>query len=126
MWLPHEHATPVAGASVLAALIPTATHAGFDDGVHGVDLTDLVHRERPPGGHLFREDLPRHLLRRLHVQNPADAVWIKPARHDLLRHYDLLAFVAARSAASLKASSVSSQNSSSHPRIAAIPRLSTR
>src|SRR5215467_6332331 len=106
MRLPREHASPVAATSVVSLLIPTATDASFDHCIHGIGLADLVHGQWPPGSHLFSEDLPRHFLRRFHDDDLSDAVRIRNRQRDLLSHYDFLASVVARSAASLKAPSV--------------------
>src|SRR3984885_1190486 len=80
--LPSKHAAPVACTSIVAAFIPTAPHARFDHGIHSSGFADLVHRQRPPRSHLFCEDTPCHLARRLHANNLADAIWIGRTRHD--------------------------------------------
>src|SRR5262249_9461203 len=126
MRLPGEHATPVACASIVSALVPAATDARLHDRVDSIRLPDLVHGQWPPASHLLGEDLPGDALWRLHLDHLADAVGIKTARHGLLGHHDFLTLVAAPSAACLKALSVSSQNPSSHRRKAWTPRVSTR
>ncbi len=40
--LPREYAAPVAGASIVAALVPAAADARLDHCVHGVGFADLV------------------------------------------------------------------------------------
>src|SRR4051812_18607568 len=98
---PNEDRAPLAGASVLAALVPATTDAGLDDGIDRIDLADLVGSERPPGAHLSCEHAPRHLRGRLHIHLFLDAVRIRTAR--LLRHCCFLSLVASRSAARLNA-----------------------
>src|ERR1700731_2266635 len=98
----------------------------FDDSIDRVCLTDLVNGERPPRPHLLCKSLPCNLSRRFDPDCFADAVRISPIQVDLLSHSQVLrVFVAARSAASLKASKVSSQKLSNHRRTASMPRLST-
>src|SRR5262245_58874640 len=126
MRLPRKHATPVTCASVIAALVPAATDARLHDGVDRIGLPDLVHGQWPPGSHLFGEDLPGDALRRRYADDLSHGVGIETARQDLLGHHDFLTLLAASSAASLKALSVSSQNPSSHRRKPSTPRVSTR
>src|SRR5262249_3489450 len=121
---PHQHAAPVARAAVIATLIPAAAHPWLADSLHSVGLADLVHPQRPPRPHLFGENMPGHQWRRLHVNDLSDAVRVGSMRFDLFGHHELRTFLAVRSAASLKAPSVSSQNPSSHRRIASTPRMS--
>src|SRR5262245_12546960 len=60
-WIPRPDVTPIAFAAVNAPLEPATADEGLDDNALRVDLADVVRAERPPGTHLFREDLERAL-----------------------------------------------------------------
>src|SRR5262245_16076062 len=124
-WFPQEDRTPVASAAIFAPFVPTAPDAWLDDRVHCVDFADLVVCQRPPSAHPFGEHAPCDRLWRLNHHDLAHAVRIAAGGPRLLRHRGFLSFLAALSAAFLNAASASSQNPSSQPRSASMPREST-
>src|SRR5262249_3201641 len=98
--------------------------AGLDDRIHRLRLADFVGCQRPPSAHAIGEDAPRDRRRRLYNHDLAHAVRISAGGPRLLGHRGFLS-LAAFSAAFLNAVSVSSQNPSSQPRSASMPRVST-
>src|SRR6185503_13616511 len=123
--LPRQHAPPIACASVFAALVPPPPDARLDHRVHRLRLSDLVVREWPPRAHLLGEYPPRDCGRCLDAHDLPHAVGISTCGHRLLRHHRVLSLAASRSAAVLKAASVSSQKPSSHLRTSSRPVVST-
>src|SRR5262249_32264083 len=104
--LPGQHAAPIARAPVLAALVPVASDARFNHGIHGVCLANLVVGKWPPASNLLGEASPSHVLRCVHANGFAHTIWI--AANLVLVHLGFLLLAASCSAALLKALSASS------------------
>src|SRR5262245_46862266 len=121
--LPREDSTPLTRASIVTAFVPAAPDTRLDHRIHRLGFADLVVRQRPPCAHLLRKHPPRHRRRRLDGNGLPHGVRIHTGGDRLLfscyRHRSLSFH--ARSAASLNATSASSQNSSSQRRTASIP-----